>query len=246
MGIILDIIIILVFALFIVKNYKLPQLRCGLETGAYILSAALSVPISIALSKLAYGKLFRNALAHNIEGVIEETSAISGMHVSNIGRVMEKMPTVVQNAKTSYQILSTENLDAIDRLVSSGASDASLKVVDILAQPVLEGIFRSVFAAIFFCGLLYLTKSLAAVVENALYTQEREAKNTVLCAVFGCVKALVAVTLGVTVIQLVLPTLPVMPILNAENLGNSFLFRLFYYQNILLLFLGRDIYQVML
>ena len=44
MGIILDILILLVFLLFIVKNTRKTQIRCGLETICFVLSAAFSVP----------------------------------------------------------------------------------------------------------------------------------------------------------------------------------------------------------
>lgn len=244
MGIILDIVILLVFLLYIVKCYRQPQLRGGLETVAYMVALAMAVPISNIASNLAYVKLFRGAIAHNLDKVVEETRMVSGIHVSNLGRVLDTMPTTVQNAAESYQILTEDNIAAVDKLMTSNTPDAAEQIVDIIARPVIEGIFRSVLCVLLFCGLLYLMKSLAAVFENALYSPERAAQNTVLCAVFGCFKALVVITLAVSVIQLLLPALPSMPLLNAEVLGNSFLFKLFYHQNILMLFLGQDIYPM--
>ena len=234
----------LVFVLYMLKSYRQPQLRGGLETLAYLAAAILSVPISKVLSNIIYTKLFRGAIAHNLDKVVEETRMLSGTHVSNIGRVLDTMPTSVQNAAESYQILTEENIAKVDQLMTSGAADASVKIVDIIAQPVIEGIFRGVLCVLFFCGLLYLMKSLAAVFENALYSPERAAQNTVLCAVYGCFKALVVITIAVSFIQLMLSALPKMPVINTETLGNSFLFRLFYYQNIMMLFLGRDIYPM--
>lgn len=244
MGILLDIIIVLVFVLYIIKSYRQPQLRGGLETLAYLAAIILAVPISKLLSNIAYTKLFRGAIAHNLYKVVDETRLLTGTHISNIGRVLEAMPTTVQNAAESYQILTEENIAAVDQLMISNAPDAAESIADIIAQPVIEGIFRAVFCVLFFCGLLYLMKSLAAVFENALYSPERAAQNTVLCAVYGCFKALVVITLAVSVLQLMLTALPKMPVINTETLGNSFLFRMFYYQNILMLFLGRDIYPM--
>ena len=93
MGIILDIVILLVFLLYIVKCYRQPQLRGGLETVAYLVALAMAVPISNLASNLAYVKLFRGAIAHNLDKVVEETRMVSGIHVSNLGRVLDTMPT---------------------------------------------------------------------------------------------------------------------------------------------------------
>ena len=245
MGIILDILILLVFLLFIVKNTRKTQIRCGLETICFVLSAAFSVPIATVLAELCYSKLFRGALAHNLEPVLLATSKLSG-NFSNYDRVMEKMPSVVRFASESYQINTEENIAEVERLVSGSPYDAAELITDIVAQPVIEGIFRAVFCVLFFCGLLYLLKSFASIIENAMYTPDRASQNTVLCGVYGCFKALVTMSVVVAAIQFILPALPTIPFFNTETFSSSFIFRLFYHQNILVLFLGKGIYPVSL
>lgn len=245
MGVILDILILFVFLLFVLKNYRKQQLRCALETICFVLAAGFSVPISTMLSNLCYSKLFRGALAHNLEPVLSDTAKLSG-NFSNYDRVMEKMPSVVRFASDSYQINTDANIAEVERLVTGNTTVAGVQIVDIVAQPVIEGVFRAVFCAIFFCGLLYLFKSFAAIIENALYSPDRASQNAVLCGAYGCFKALVTLSVSVAVIQFILPALPVIPFLNAETFSRSFVFRLFYHQNILMLFLGKDIYPLTL
>lgn len=245
MGIIIDILILLFFALCIKRNYRKQQLRCGLETLASAIAMFLSVPLSTGAAELMYTMIFRSALAHNLESVVGN-SLQSESQISAIARVMNVMPSVITNAAGSYQTTMAVNVAEVERLVNSGVSSAAVQIVDIVAGPVIQGIFRAVFCMVLYWGLSYLLKSLGAVVENLVYTPELAVQNGVLCGVFGCVKGLIALTLAVAVLQLVLPALPSIPIFNAETLSQSFLFRLFYHQNILMLFLGRGIYPTAL
>jgi len=243
MGIIIDALILLLLAHFVIKNYKRSQLRCGIETACFVLAAILTVPFSIMLSGVAYEMLFRDVLAENISAVVSSGTALEST-VSRYRMIMDKLPSVVRNAADSYQINSDATMTEVERLVHSGSFDSAEQIVDLLARPVIEGVFRGTFCAVFFTGLQYLITAIGAMVENALYTPDRATQNTVLCGVFGCFKGLIVITVIVTTLQLILPSLPTLPLLNTETLGNSFLFRLFYHQNVLMLFMGKGIYPM--
>ena len=245
MGIIIDVLILLFFFLCIRKNYRKKQLRCSLETGSTVLAMIFSVPLAEMCADLIYQKVFRNALAHNLAEVVSENASAES-HSTAMARVMDEMPSVINNAAESYQTTIPANVEEIERILGSGSYSTAENITDIVAGPVIQGIFRAVFCLIFFFGLCYLIKSFSAIIENALYSPERAVQNTVLCAVLGCAKGLVIFTMIVAVIQLVLPALPHLPILNAETLSKSFLFRLFYHQNVLMLFLGKGIYPTTL
>ncbi len=243
MGIIIDVLLLLLLARFVIKNYKRSQLRCGIETVCFVIAAILTVPLSIMLSGVGYEMLFREALAKNIAPVVNSGISLEST-VSRFYLILDKLPSVVQNAADSYQINSDENIAAVERIVRSGASDANLSAVDIIARPVIEGVFRGTFCVLFFIGLQYLVTAIGAVIENALYTPDRAMQNTVLCGVYGCFKGLIVITVIVTALQFILPALPELPLLNTEALSKSFIFRLFYHQNVLMLFMGKGIYPM--
>lgn len=243
MGIIIDVLILLLLVNFVVRNYKRPQLRCGIETICFVVAAILCVPFSVLMADVAYEFLFRDVLAENISAVVGTGSSLEST-VSRYRIIMDKLPSVVQNAADSYQVNSDANIAEVERLVHSGASDAALQIVDLLAGPVIKGVFRGTFCAILFTGLQYLMTALGAMVENALYSPDRATQNTVLCGVFGCFKGIIVITVIATTLQLILPALPSLPLLNAEALGNSFIFKLFYHQNVLMLFMGEGIYPM--
>lgn len=243
MGIIIDALILLLLARFVIKNYKRSQLRCGIETACFVLAAILTVPLSIMLSELAFDMLFRDVLAENISSVVGNGTALEST-VSRYRIIMDKLPSVVRNAADSYQINSDATIAQVEKLVNGGAFDAAEQIVDLLAGPVIQGVFRGTLCAVFFTGLQYLCTAIGAMVENALYTPDRATQNTVLCGVFGCFKGLIVISVIVTALQLILPALPTLPLLNSEALGSSFLFKLFYHQNVLMLFMGEGIYPM--
>ncbi len=245
MGIIIDILILLFFALCIKRNYRKQQLRCGLETAASAVAMFFTVPLAVTLAGIVYNKIFRGALAHNLVTVVTNNPQ-SESQTSAISRVMSQMPSVVNNAAGSYQTTIGSNVSAVERLIASGSPTAAMEIVDIVAGPIIQGIFRAVFCMVLYWGLSYLLKSLGAFIENMIYTADAAVPNGILCAVFGCVKGLIGLTLTVAIIQLILPALPSIPLFNAETLNQSFLFRLFYHQNILMLFLGKGIYPTVL
>jgi len=244
-GIIIDVLIILFFVLCVKRNYRKQQLRCGLETISSVMAMFFTIPLSVGAAQLVYSTIFRGALAHNLEGMMSNTLQ-SEAQTSAISRVMAQMPSVINNAAGSYQTTIGQNVAEVERLVSSGSASATYLIVDVVAGPIIQGIFRAVFCLVLYWGLSYLFKSLGAFIENMIYTAELAVQNSILCGVFGCVKGFVGLTVGIAVIQLILPALPSIPIFNAETLSQSFLFRLFYHQNILMLFLGKGIYPTVL
>ena len=242
MGIIVDILIVGLFAFYIHKNKKTTQLRCALETVCYIISIALSTPIAIKLSQLAYDSFFRAAIAKKLDKIVSVGS--HAYFSSGYNVVMQQMPSMVKNAAPSYGIMTQENVDRVNTLVRTGSNTSALDITDIVAKPVIQGVFRAVFFIILFFAFLFLLKALAATFENLLYTPDRVTINTALCGAFGAFKAIVVLVFSITVIQFMLPAIWSTSLETTSIFSSSFLFRLFYHNNVVMLFLGKGIYPV--
>lgn len=243
LGYLLDAAIIGVFVMYIVKNRKTTQLRCALETLCYVAAVILAIPIAIKVSELSYNTFFRMAIADKITATVETIASVES-HMSGFERILRQMPSMVRNAADSYGVTSPENMAAVEKLLSSSRNTSALEITDLIGKPVIEGVFRAVFFIIFFIALLFLAKGLAATLENLLYTQDRVQVNTSLGGVFGAFKAGVVVLFTITVLQFVIPALPVISFLNVDTFNQSFIFKLFYHNNIVMLFLGNGIYPV--
>ncbi len=239
MGILIDLAIIGLFVLYIYKNRKTTQLRCLMETLCYVFSIIFSIPLSITLSNLSYKNFFRPAIAEKIDEQVVGSRITAGYNA-----VMQEMPTMVKNAAESYGVATAETRAEVDMLVNSTSNTAAKQITDIVARPVIEGVFRAVFFLILFVAFMFLLKAVAATFENLLYTPDRVVINTALCGVFGAFKAMVVLIFVITVIQFMLPAFWSKPLEMTEFFSTSFLFKLFYHNNVVTLFLGQGIYPM--
>ncbi len=239
MGILIDLVIIGLFVLYIYKNRKTTQLRCLMETMCYFFSIVFAIPLSIVLSEFSYKSFFRPAIAEKLDKQVVGSKITAGYNA-----VMQEMPTMVKNAAESYGVATAETRAEVDSLVHSTSNTASRQITDIVARPVIEGVFRAVFFLILFIAFMFLLKAAAATVENLLYTPDRVVVNTALCSVFGAFKAMVMLIFAITVIQFMLPAFWDKPLEMTNFFSTSFLFKLFYHNNVVTLFLGKGIYPM--
>ena len=244
LGVLVDILIIGIFILFARKNSKLSQITAVIETIANVLAAVISVPLANLAARFSYNSFFRNAIAERIQAVVDEAVTTTSS-TDHIKRILDELPKMVSYAAGSYQILTDENREAVSSLLVGDVSGSSVKIVDILAGPIVQGVFRATFFVIFFCFLLYLFKSLGGFFENVLMNADRGSLNRPLGAAMGCIKCAVFVTIVIACMRLCIPTIPEQwQFLSGENLTGSLLFRMFYDQNALMLFLGKGIYPM--
>ncbi len=239
MGILIDLAIIGIFVLYIYKNRKTTMLRCMMETMCYIVSIVLAIPSSIFLSEFSYKNFFRPAIVDKLDKQVVGSRLTAGYNA-----VMQEMPTMVKNAADSYGVSASEVRSRVDTLVNSTSNTAAKEITDIVARPVIEGVFRAVFFLILFIAFMFVMKAVAATVENLLYTPDRVVINTPLCGVFGAFKAMIVLLFAVTVIQFMLPALWSKPLEMTSFFSTSFLFKLFYHNNVITLFLGKGIYPM--
>ena len=246
-GFVCDIAAVVFIIWFVRRNKERKQLRCILETICLALAMVISVPAANALAALVYTRVFRAPLARDISGVVEQAAMLANPgSTDHISGLLAKLPSSITNAAESYNIVTEENSASISRIIVSSAADSAEQIVDILAAPIIQGIFRAVFCLIVFTGLQYLLKAVAALVENAMYSPERVDENVLLCGVLGAIKGMIVLSVALCVVKLILPALPVLPRLELNLLDGSFLCSMLYEHNPLLAFLGAGVYPTSL
>lgn len=246
-GFITDIIAVLFVIWFVRRNKNGKQLRCILETICLVASLIVSVPLANGLAAFVYSKVFREPLARDISGVVEQAAMLANPgETDHVSGLLAKLPSSITNAAESYNTMREENIVSISRIIVSSADDSAQQIVDILAGPIIQGIFRAVFCLILFTGLQYLLKAAASLVENAMYSPDRVEENVLLCGVLGAVKGMIVLSVALCVIRLILPALPQIPQFDIDLLNGSFLCSMLYESNPLLVFLGEGIYPIRL
>ena len=246
MGYILDILILLFFLYFVYKNLKKTQLRVLIEAVSYVASAIVSVPLARLAANMIYVQFFRDAMAKRMTTTINQAAYIQS-NTSSIERLLDQLPSAIRNAAQAYGLMDDAIVDKVEALLIGNVALSPPKVADLIVQPVICGIFCAAFYLLFFCGCVYMFTSLGAMVENAVYTPDRAAYNTVLGGVLGGLKGIIIMLLIITFLQFIVPALPLgLRTFSSEQLSQSFLFRLFYDQNAIMLFLGKGYYPSMM
>lgn len=241
LGILLDIAVIIFFICMFKKCSVKSKLQNAVESLGYIISAVISVPISIFIADFSYSHFFRPAIVERVDSLVQTSNEVDAS-VDTIDRIMTGMPTIVNNGTGIYKTTSGENLTKINRILSGDLSNASGEIVDIIARPIIDGVLRALFFAVLFTACYYLFKAFYPTVEAYFYTPDRAAVSPVISMVLGFGKVMVIFLIAVSMIELVGAILPDFYLFRPENYNHSFLFKLFCKDNLLMMFLGEGIF----
>ena len=154
-------------------------------------------------------------------------------------------PSIIRNATDAYGLRSEENSNSIISLTRGDLSKSHLDIADIMAKPIIEGLFRAVLCLLLFVGVLYLLKSGFAVIENIFGENVRTTHNVALCSLLGVFKGLVVLTLIISSLRLILPCLPVdLPIFSGAFTERSLIYDMMANQNPIIVFLAKGIFTL--
>lgn len=243
LGILLDVATIIFFIYMFKKCSTKSKLQNAVESIGYIISAAVSVPISVVIADACYKGIFRHTIIDQVDALVRSSNEVDAS-INAVDRIMTGMPAIVNNGASVYKTTTGENLEKINRILSGDLSNASGEIVDIIARPVIDGVLRALFFAVIFAGCYYLFKAFYPTVEAYFYTPDRAAVSPVICMVMGAGKVLVVFLIALSMIELVGPILPDFYLFRPSTYNWSFIFKLFCKDNLLMLFLGNGVFPV--
>ena len=240
LGILLDIGTVAFFFWMLKKCAVKTKLRNAVESIGYVIAAAASVPIAVFLGDFCYKNLFRPVVIERVRSLVE-TSGDVDASIAPIARIMTGMPTMVNNGVKMYHNTSGESLAQLNKLLSGDLGAISGDIVDIIARPVIDGLLRALFFGVAFAAFYRLFKAFYPTVEAYFYNPDRAAVSPTIGMVTGIGKVLVVFLIILSVIALVGPILPDWFIFRPSTYTHSFLFKLFYEDNLIMLFLGKGL-----
>lgn len=243
LGILLDVVTIIFFIYMFKKCSVKSKLQNAVESMAYIISAVVSVPIAVFIADFCYTSFFRTAIINRVESLVKTSNEVDAS-VNTVERIMTGMPTIVNNGTKIYKTTSGDNLAEIKKLLSGDLSSVSGDIVDIIARPIIDGILRALFFVVIFAACYKLFKAFYPTVEAYFYTPDRAAVSPVIGMVLGAGKVMVVSLIVISMIELVGAILPDIYIFRPKNYNCSFLFKLFCKDNLLMMFLGKDIFPI--
>ena len=236
-GLLLDAATIVFFIYMFKKCAVKSQIKNAVESMMFISSAIVSVPIGVFLGDFCYSSFFRPVIIDRVESIVT-TSGDVDTSMNSIDRIMSGMPAMVNNATRIYHTTSGENLNQINKLLTGDLSTATGEIVDIVARPVIDGVVRALFFAIAFAGCYRLLRAFYPTIEAYFYNPDRAAVSSTNGMVLGAGKVVVIFLIILSVIQLVGPVFPDFFLFRPELYSQSFIFKLFSENNLIMLFLG--------
>ena len=132
-------------------------------------------------------------------------------------------------------------LNQLNKLLAGDLSSATGEIVDILARSVVDGVVRALFFGVAFAGCYRLLRAFYPTVEAYFYNPDRAAVSPTNGMVLGAGKIVVIFLIILSMIQLVGPVLPDFILFRPETYSQSYIFKIFNENNLLMLFLGEGI-----
>ncbi|MBQ5544785.1 MAG: hypothetical protein IIU00_03830 [Clostridia bacterium] len=242
LGIVLDILTVLFLLLLLKKCSSRTKLRNVVESIGYVLSTFVAVPIAVFLGDFCYSSFYRPVVIERVRSLVE-TSGDVDPSVDPLERIMNGMPMVVNNGARMYHTTSGKSLAQINWLLSGdlSASSTTGDIVDLLARPVVDGVLRALFFVVVLAGCYRLLRAFYPTVEAYFYNPDRAAVSPTIGMVLGAGKVLVIFLSLLSVLSLAGAVLPDYYLFRDSTYSHSFLFRLFYEDNLIMLFLGKGL-----
>ena len=154
---------------------------------------------------------------------------------------MSGMPTMVNNGARIYNTTTGDSLNQINKILAGDLSNATGEIVDIIARPVIDGVVRALFFAIAFAGCYRLFRAFYPTIEAYFYNPDRAAVSPTNGMVLGAGRVVVIFLIVLSMLQLVGPVLPDFILFRPSLYSQSFIFKLFSENNLIMLFLGEGL-----
>lgn len=216
------------------------QLKNAVESLIFIASAVVSVPIGVFLGDFCYSSFFRSVVVNRVESIVT-TSGDVDTTLNPVERIMSGMPTMVNNGARIYNTTTGDSLNQINKILAGDLSNATGEIVDIIARPVIDGVVRALFFAIAFAGCYRLFRAFYPTIEAYFYNPDRAAVSPTNGMVLGAGRVVVIFLIVLSMLQLVGPVLPDFILFRPSLYSQSFIFKLFSENNLIMLFLGEGL-----
>ncbi len=199
MSIILDVVLVVIFAAFIFAAAKKGFMLSLLELIAVVVALALAYQFSPVVAQAAYDGVVEDSLIETVEGQIDETfNAASSAVQAEV--ILEAMPDFMVSFASSVGV----EFEQIKAQISSekfSSENIATELVQKVAQPIVVGALTIVFFLLLACLLLFVLKIVAQLLAKVFKLPLVKTVNKALGGVLGACKGVVVVVFICTVLQ---------------------------------------------
>lgn len=224
MGIILDVIIIAVIAIFVLIGAKRGFAKTAVETVGFFLSVYLAFTLCTPISTAISDSTIKPAVVSNITEAISNTAQSVSDDATN--KVWDALPDYVQSLAQKASITPDSLTEYIGGASTQSNEEIATAVTDNVVMPLVYNLVKIIVAVILFIILLIITKIIAILINKVFKLPLLNSLNSSVGAVFGGVQgALIATLLCIIVSAVISINSKGFLIFTTENIESSTLFK---------------------
>jgi uncharacterized membrane protein required for colicin V production len=201
MSIILDVILITVFAAFVFTAAKKGFMLTLLELIAVIVALAMSYQFSPVVAQAAYDSVVEESLIETVETQIDETLNISST-TAKAEVVLESIPEFMVSFASSVGV----DIETVKTQISSAqfsSENLATELVENIAQPIAVGALTVIFFLLLSSVLIFALKWLAKLLSKLFKLPLIGTVNKVLGGVLGACKGVIVIVFVCTFLELI-------------------------------------------
>lgn len=199
MTFLLDLIIILLFVIFVLIGIKRGAIKTLLNLVSVWLAVFLSSVLGSGIAQWIYDVCFKNGITQGINNTLSQTGT-----AYTVENAIDSIPDFVFNALSAFGVTKDSLLSQTEGTVSSAQSSISNAVEGIIS-PILTSIISFFLIIILFILLLVLFKFLIKLISGLFELPVLHFFNKVLGGVLGAIEGVAFVYLLVVLIKIILP-----------------------------------------
>ncbi len=217
----LDLVIVLVFGIFLFLGFKKGVISSFLSFASSIFSGFLSVYFSGVLSSWVYSEIIGPAIRKRAESLIIN-------HSLDSEKFFEHMPNFIVEYMKANQITSF----SLDHIINNNAIGiVPDKISEVFAPVVIEAL-KSVFVAVLFVIFIVLSRFLIKLILKLFKSSLLRRTNTFLGGFFGLLKAYVVITVALCCLKsFVCVSVETPSWLSDESVASTVIFKKMYDNN---------------
>ncbi len=200
MSIILDVILITVFAAFVFTAAKKGFMLTLLELIAVIVALALSYQFSPTVAQAAYDGIVKDSMIETVEVQLDE-----GLNISSSTAQAEVIITAIPDFMVDFATSVGVDLETVKAQISSekfSAENLATELVEKIAQPIVVGALTVVFFLLLSAVLLFVLKWLAQILSKLFKLPLIGTVNKVLGGVLGGCKGVLVIVFICTFLEI--------------------------------------------
>ncbi len=220
-SLILDVLIILIFSIFLIAGFRSGIIKSFLSFTGAIFSVFFSVYFADMLSRVIYSNFIEPSLIKKIGEALTINHA-------NANQLFNKLPKFILNYLPSYGITPS----SVNHIINSSNTNAIPARISVLFAPIIINAFKSLLVVILFIVFLIFMRILSKLILKVFKVSVLKNANTFLGGIFGLFKGYIAVAVCMCCLKVLIPSgNNISKILSEESISYTVVFKELYNNN---------------